>query len=373
MKINIAASHRFHLLDLARELEKQGHEVRFYSYVPTKRCMKFGLKKECSYSLFYIMLPFLAMVKLSKYSFWSLKLIHSALDYYLCWFMKPCDVYIALGTVYKHSLVCAKKNFGARIILEWGSKHIEEQQRILSEIPGVKKQPYYFTNRSLEGYKLADYIAIASYHVKQSFIERGIPEQKLIQNPYGVDLSMFKPTVLVTNNAYDLIMVGAWSYQKGCDLVVIACKNLNLSLLHVGTIVDLPFPNERNMIHIDSVDQWQLIKYYAQAKVFILPSRQEGLAMVLSQALVCGLPIVCSKHTGGRDLREFLDDKKWIIEMQDYTIYELGKCINEALKLSKTQKGLRTYSEGVIKQLTWEAYGIRYNENFSKTFNIIVN
>ena len=46
MKITIAASHRFHLLDLARELASLGHEVRFYSYVPTKRAMKFGLKKE---------------------------------------------------------------------------------------------------------------------------------------------------------------------------------------------------------------------------------------------------------------------------------------------------------------------------------------
>lgn len=29
MRINIAASHRFHLLDLARELAALGHDVRF--------------------------------------------------------------------------------------------------------------------------------------------------------------------------------------------------------------------------------------------------------------------------------------------------------------------------------------------------------
>ena len=53
MIINIASfGGRTHMLDTARELEKFGHIVRFYSYVPTKRAMKFGLKKECSYSLY---------------------------------------------------------------------------------------------------------------------------------------------------------------------------------------------------------------------------------------------------------------------------------------------------------------------------------
>lgn len=360
MKINIAASHRFHLLDLARELSNQGHEVRFYSYVPTKRAVKFGLKRECSYSLLIPMLPFLALIKLTNSSFWSLKLKNLALDYYLSWFMKPCDVYIALGTVYKKSFTSAKVKFGATTILEWGSKHIEEQQRILSEIPGVKKQPEYFTQRSLQGYAVADYIAIASDHVKQSFIERGVALGKLIQNPYGVDLSMFSATTLTDSNVYDLIAVGAWSYQKGCDLLIKVCKKNNFKLLHVGNVVDVEFPIEKNFTHIESVDQSQLIKYYSQARIFTLPSRQDGFGMVLSQAIACGLPIACSMHTGGRDLKHFLVDKQWIVEMQKYTVEELEKCIFKALQLAKTQSGLRCYSKEVIDQLSWSAYGSRY-------------
>jgi starch synthase len=370
MKINIAASHRFHLLDLARELEALGHEVRFYSYVPTKRAMTFGLKKETSYSLFILMLPFLGLVKLSKGSYWSLKLKQLALDYYLAWFMKPCDVYIALGTVYKQSFVSAKRKFGAITILEWGSKHIEEQQRILNEIPGVKMQPYYFTKRSVDGYNLADYIAIASDHVKQSFIERGIDKAKLIQNPYGVDLAMFKPTELTTQDPYDLIMVGGWSYRKGCDLLIEACRKNKFNLLHVGSIVDLEFPSDENMTHFDAVDQKLLVGYYAKARVFVLPSREEGLALVQAQALVCGLPIVCSPNTGGRDLKQLLQDKKWIIEMHEYSFKELEKCIFQALELAKTQFGVRSYSENVKTNFTWESYGKRYNDNLNLIYSI---
>lgn len=56
--VNIASTHRFHLLDLARELAKQGYDVKFYSYVPISRCIKYGLKKENCSSLFWISLPF---------------------------------------------------------------------------------------------------------------------------------------------------------------------------------------------------------------------------------------------------------------------------------------------------------------------------
>lgn len=361
MRINIAASHRFHLLDLARELERQGHEVKFYSYVPSKRAANYGLKKKNSKSLFFLMLPFLAFFKISKGSFLSRKILNLALDYYLTWYMEPCDVFIALGTVYKKSFLTAKKNFGAITILEWGSKHIIDQQDILSKIPNVKKQPSYFTKRSIDGYVIADYISIPSKHVMESFLNHGICEKKLLKNPYGVDLSMFHATSLNKNDSYDLLMVGSWSYQKGCDLVAELCKQYNYSLLHVGSLVDVPFPDHPNMCHVDSVDQKELINFYSKAKVFLLPSRQDGFGMVLSQALVCGLPIVCSKNTGGYDLKEFLQNQEWIIEMKKFDLAELWRCVDEALALSQTQKKERSYSNKEL--LTWEAYGKRYKKN----------
>ena len=374
MKINIAASHRFHLLDLARELEKHGHEVRFYSYVPTKRAMKYGLKKKNSYSLFWLMIPFLALFKISKGADWSVKLKDKVLDFWLSHFMKPCDVYIALGTIYKSSLINAKKKHNAITILEWGSKHIIEQQRKLSDIPGLKPQDPYFINRSLDGYKLADYIAIPADHVKQSFIAQGISTEKLIQNPYGVDLSDFYPTEISLEKPYDVIMVGGWSYVKGSDLLIEFFKQSSFTFLHVGSISNMEFPNNlKNMTHIDSVDQKELINYYAKAKVFILPSRAEGLAMVQAQAIACGLPLVCSKDTGGRDLKNLLIDKKWIIELENTSIESILKALNEALELAKTQIGFRNYAKADIENLTWKAYGERYNEGLKRIIDVREN
>lgn len=71
MKINIVASHSFQLSDLARELEQQGHDVRFYFYALTARSVKFGLKTECSRSLVLLILTFLSEMKIARRSFRS--------------------------------------------------------------------------------------------------------------------------------------------------------------------------------------------------------------------------------------------------------------------------------------------------------------
>ena len=63
IKVNILSPGRFHVCDLARELDKNGFDVKFYSFVPAKRALKFGLPRHCSASLFYLMIPFLAIEK----------------------------------------------------------------------------------------------------------------------------------------------------------------------------------------------------------------------------------------------------------------------------------------------------------------------
>jgi glycosyltransferase involved in cell wall biosynthesis len=278
-------------------------------------------------------------------------------------YMRKCDVLIAMSGCFVYSLKKAKKH-GSIIILERGSKHILEQRRILEAIPfleGKKPVRDIDVKRELQGYEISDYVSIPSQHVKESFLLHNYPEKKLFVNPYGINLQMFY-SIQGVEKKYDVIMVGVWSYQKGCDLIIEVCRRLKVRFLHVGRIGDVEFPTDENFTHINAVDERQLIQYYNQAKVFVLPSRQEGLALVQVQALACGLPIVCSKDSGGRDLRNFLDDKKWIIEMPETTVECLAKCIREALALADTQpKDKRDYAGNAIKQLAWEAYGKRYS------------
>lgn len=133
----------------------------------------------------------------------------------------------------------------------------------------------------------------------------------------------------------------------------------------MGSIVDLTFPNLENMHHIDSVNQKELVKFYAQAKVFLLPSREEGLAMVQAQAVSCGLPLVCSKDSGGRDLKKYVNDSAFIIEIKDNSVDSIHESIELALSLASKQKGVRNYAGDISSNLSWSAYGKRYS-NFLK-------
>lgn len=359
MKINIASTRRFHLLNLAKELIVQGHDVTFYSYVPKKRCKQYGLPStNCKF--LWVALPFIFLEKIFPKNKRIIYFKYIFIDYYLAFFMKKCQIFICLGSVYKKSITIAQKRKSITI-LEWGSKHIIEQLNCFNRL---KSYPHYFLNRELSEYEIVDYISIPSTHVKESFIKHNIPLQKLVINPYGVDLSQFKPTTLIDN--YDLIFVGGWRYEKGSDLLIELCTKYKYRLLHVGTIINLAFPRIENMTHIDSVDQKQLIHYYSKAKVFVLPSRAEGLALVQAQAMACGLPVVCSKETGGSDLNKLIGNKEWIIEMNELTVEELNRCVKYALSLAQTQTEKRDYIHNNINDLSWKAYGIRY-DNFIRT------
>lgn len=355
IKINIASPGRFHVMDLARELDNQGFDVRFYSFVPDKRAVKFGLRKQCNVSLFLFMAPFLL---LSKYFPKFKQITINVQDWLTGILMRRCDIFIAMSGNYVYSLKKAKKK-GAIVILERGSKHILEQKRILESIPslkGTKPVPDINVKRELEGYELADYISIASRHVKRSFVERGYPVKKLFVNPYGVDLNDFH--IEKITKEYDVVMVGSWNYRKGVDLLVTACRELNLTLLHVGAIGDMPFPQDSKFIHIDPVDQKQLMQYYNKGRVFVLASREEGMAMVQMQAIACGLPVVCSMHTGGIDIGELTGMKDWIFEMKEYTVKALKEEILKALVFSTTCNP----TELKLDNLSWKAYGNRYGE-----------
>lgn len=274
--------------------------------------------------------------------------------------MRKADVCICMSGAFLRVPIKAKKQ-GAIVILERGSKHILEQKRILELNPknhGVTHKPDFHIKRELAGYEIADYIAVASQHVVDSFKLHNYPMEKLFVNPYGVDLSDFHP-IDNEEKKYDLIMVGGWSYRKGCDLIIEAVKQTGRTLLHVGNLVDMPFPEGDNFTHYNAVDQKQLVNFYNQAKVFILPSREEGLAMVQAQAVACNLPLIGSHDSGAEDLKRMVEYPEYITIIEDYNVDAVVKAIRIAFATYE-ELGCKLYIGSAKETLSWAAYGKRY-------------
>ena len=71
------------------------------------------------------------------------------------------------------------------------------------------------------------------------------------------------------------------------------------SLIEALTLLGL-WPEDA--IVMGHMPQIELKRVMSRSHVLVLPSVEEGLAMVMAQAMACGCPVVASNHTGAEDL-----------------------------------------------------------------------
>ena len=123
-----------------------------------------------------------------------------------------------------------------------------------------------------------------------------------------------------------MIFVGRLDYDlKGLDLLIQALSIVKIeipdfSLVMVGDgggrerleneIEKAGLKGNINMVG-NSED---VMKYYMQASIALLPSRQEGFGLVVTEAMECGLPVISFKTKGPSEIIEdgvngFLIDK----------------------------------------------------------------
>jgi glycosyltransferase involved in cell wall biosynthesis len=168
-----------------------------------------------------------------------------------------------------------------------------------------------------------------------------------------------------------LLYVGTWSLQKGCDLLEATVSNIDgIRLTHVGAIGDFRFPQcPERFAHHNPVAQSELKHFYAAADLFVLASRQDGFGMVLSQALVSGLPVICTDHTGGGDLAEMPGFASHI------SIVPAGDADALAAAIRSWRDRLRggdappPLGETERRMLSWAAYARRYNAELLRTIS----
>ena len=373
LRIGIATAGRFHVLDLARELHALGHHVRFYSYVPKRRAMRFGLPEECHVDLLPALAPYLAWEAAAPKTWAELRerLTWRALNRAVIERMEACDVFTCMSGIYLEAPLYAQETFGAKIILQRGSTHILSQDEILAELPGAERPSRLAIARELAGYSLADRIAIPSQHVEKTFERDPASLVKTVRNPYGLDLTAF-PRLRSRDRSETLTIVfaGTWCLRKGCDLLVEAVRcHRPIRLLHVGPIGDIPFPKgDPQIVHIPKVDQSALSSIFDHAHAFVLASREEGFSLVLAQALASGLPVLCTSATGGADLRHTpaLTDRILVVRSGYLTALIEGL---QALR-DRFSKGpeFASLGDGDRETLSWTAYARRFQGDLLSLF-----
>lgn len=376
MKISIVSLGRSHLINLARLLDqREDIEVTFYTMMPKSRCKKFGYEGKvvsCLFPIGFLSVLIEKIPFLNPYrrSFLRIRL-RLFFDIWVSKQLKKCDVLIGLNGTAVHCSERAKKKFGAIIICDQGSSHILKQDSVRRTYT-THEPPQLNTEYMLRHYSVVDYLMAPSVYVRQSDIENGIPKVSILYNPYGVNLSVFKPTQKPGDDSFDVIMVGAWWKHKGCDMLAEACiKRLGVKLLHVGSVIDCELPDSPLFKHVDFVPEKELPKFYAQAKVFAMPSLDEGLGLVQLQAAACGLPVVGSTRSGVIDVARLLNNPECCITVEEpITVDSIATAIQHALQYAASQpKGPRTQYGDWVQNLSWETYGSRYYDIIKQIIN----
>ncbi len=320
MRIAIASIGRFHMFDLACQLLQSKKEVRLYTGYPDWKIDQ-ELRGHTKTHCFWVLLEQLCYrlgLQNRKLTTW---VIDRSLQNFGQWLSKQMvswkpDILDALaGTGLEAGQVMHAQ--GKPWICNRGSTHILVQKKILEEEYQAWHQPRpYFSQeglkRALKEYDSADAIVVPSEFVRRSFLEQGFPKERVFKAPYGANLSLFSPrqTSETRRRPFRAFFVGACARRKGIGYLFDALKpctqSKKIELWLIGakdkSVSDIFHQHAGEFTHHGILPRRELADYFSRCDVLILPSVEEGLALVQAQAMACALPVIATVNTGAEDL-----------------------------------------------------------------------
>jgi glycosyltransferase involved in cell wall biosynthesis len=196
----------------------------------------------------------------------------------------------------------------------------------------------------------------------------GVAAEKLRTIPYGVRLEKFSLSGEPPGDEFCVLFAGAVGLRKGVPYLLqafAALRHPRKKLRIAGTLQEdirdvLPsLPTER-VEFLGSLPQAELASLMSRSHVLVLPSIEEGLALVQAQALACGCPVLCSTNTGGEDL---FDDgcEGFIVPIRDP-----AALTDRLARLAEDPELWRSMRGAALRRVQsiggWSQYGDRWEE-----------
>lgn len=321
MRIVQAVFGVFHHFELARELERRGHLSKIYSTFPWQRLKREGLARNLVGTFPWIHTPEMLLRRAGVHNTWVLDQVSyaNALAFDV-WTSQQLrnketpDVLIAIsGACLQTGREIQQR--GGLLICDRGSSHQRYQEQMVQQEYkrwGVTRAVTDIRDivREEKIYEIADAITVPSSFAARSFIESGLPPEKIHRIPYGVRLESFSRIAEPPVDRFEVLFAGSVGLRKGFPYLLEAFAMLRhpAKRLRVAGAMHPDMKTVLNRLPLDRVEflgavpQQRLVELMSTSHVMVLPSLEEGLALVQGQALACGCPVLCSTNTGGEDL-----------------------------------------------------------------------
>lgn len=319
MRIVQAVFGVFHHFELARELERRGHLSKIYSTFPWQRLKREGLSKDKVQTFPWFHVPEIVLQRrglLNKWLYDQIGYVNAlAFDEWTLRRVPECDAFIAIsGAGLKTGIQVQQR--GGRFICDRGSTHIRYRAELVEEehlrwnVPEGSQDDPRDLAREEAIYEAADAVTVPSTYSWQTYIERGIPAEKVKILPYGVLLDRFQKVADPPKDRFEVLYVGRISLPKGFPYLLEAFARLRVSNKHL-TVIGGMKPEMRALLdklpqesvtYTGTMPQVQLKERMSRSHVMVMPSLDEGMALVQGQAMACGCPVIATTNTGAADL-----------------------------------------------------------------------
>lgn len=308
----------FHHFDLAQQLLRRGHLQKVYSTWPWTRLKREGLPRQYVDIFPWLHTPNYLLSRSPVYPA-SLsasvdRLNNILFDSWIAARHQPCDALIAIsGTGLKTGKYLQQE--GGIYICDRGSTHHRYQANILNEeyrrwgLPVPTPEPQV-TLREEECYQVADVITVPSNVARRSFLAMGVAPEKVHVIPYGMSFNQLPFRAPQAANSFEVLFAGHVSLRKGIPDLLNAFAKVRHQRKHLTIVGAIHEPIKKllqslptqHVTFTGSLPQHRLIEKMSACHLLVLPSIEEGLALVQGQAMAHACPVLATHETGSEDL-----------------------------------------------------------------------
>jgi glycosyltransferase involved in cell wall biosynthesis len=221
----------------------------------------------------------------------------------------------------------------------------------------------------------ADLVLCPSLFVRDTMVLNGIPAEKCLVNPFGVNTDIFRPRSALPAKP-KFVAVGTICVRKGFQYLFRAFEIVKRQLPDAELVVvgdyKIDFRCERpkwenTFTHFPSLSHAELAKLLQTCTAFVFPSTEEGFARVISEAMGAGLPILASYESGATTLVDEGVEGFIVRAREPQHIADAMIRVATDLELNR-RLGEAAHKKGAAKN-TWQDYGDRLLAEYAKRLN----
>jgi glycosyltransferase involved in cell wall biosynthesis len=166
--------------------------------------------------------------------------------------------------------------------------------------------------KTLREYALADRIYVHSEYVRQSFLDAGIPAEKLVRTVLRPVPRFVPPQHRPEDDTLRIVYVGRVEMTKGIALLLDAFDRLPIRNADLRIVGGWSTRRVRRRLQSRmrkdpriTLQPGDPLPVLQKADVFIHPSYEDGFGYAPMEALACGVPVVVTEDTG---MKEYVRD-----------------------------------------------------------------